>query len=209
MKLIDVLTTKVTERFVNAQVEGTGKLAPRNGYYYIRNVQYENVGLHGQVPIAEVNWKESSEEKFIEEALFRIALSSLASANPNQTQHLTTVDALVNQVIKVSHASIVSKMFKGVERKTLQCVWYLIDEKPVFMNTAVAAIQSFFGNAQSGREAFDRLVSNAPYDVLAKLEYEAKNVVADAVIEDVSDDLFDAPDSSTEEDDESRMPSKR
>lgn len=51
MTLYNTLVENLNEKFTEAKVNGTGPLAPRPGYFFIREVGYKTTKMQGEAPI--------------------------------------------------------------------------------------------------------------------------------------------------------------
>ncbi|HTD99683.1 MAG TPA: hypothetical protein VK668_10360 [Mucilaginibacter sp.] len=197
MKVYDKIIENINEEFIAAKVEGTGKLAPRQGYYFIRKITYKPVGVNGEVPMASVNWKAKTENHFVQEALFEIAFSSLSSYHPDETATMSFED-LIEKVIYIHQPVFVKKIVDGAEKSVINCTWYLVREEPVFLIRNDIRLLGF-GDAVTFKEAYQYLIANAGYDVLEALEYEAQFGYTDDI--DYGNDIqCDAPDADLSDD---------
>lgn len=205
MSLLNIVTEQISQKFNNAKVQGTGVLAPRPGYYFIRSIEMRSVGALDQVPIAIVNWKLDYEQKFFEGVFFEIALSSLISSKPSETQGMNRIESFVNKTICISSANLTEKSFNGETKKALACLWHFVHDEPKFIPNSNLLYLSFGENITS-KNYYQNLVKTAPYDVLEALEVESRIIpsieipIEGWMFEDdiIEDDGFDADTDDTE-----------
>lgn len=198
MKLIEVFKQSNNAAFVAAHLKGTDTRAPRVGYYFIRNTYEEPMGKHGMVLTAIANWKANIDDYFIEDEIMPIAIKNLF---PHEMAHLKNENELIGKTIYIYHANLTSKEVNGTQRRMVECLWYFVDKIPQFINGSNAAIHAFFDTAVNGKQAYEQMVKNAPYDILDALDYEAQHGYSgDVPLEKASNDddpssndAYDAP----------------
>ena len=93
----------ITNEF-NAAIDGKamGRLSPRNGYYHVIAFEFRDVNKRSQVPIIRAHWKTDSQDPFLEDVVFEIALSSLEAANKNHRFDYTNIVGKTFQVFNMS-----------------------------------------------------------------------------------------------------------
>ena len=82
--------------------------------------------------MAEVNWKAKREDLFVEDAVFKIAITNLFSANAQETINLEKED-LEGTVIYVYNPVFDTKFFNGEPKNILKCQWYFVSEPAAFI----------------------------------------------------------------------------
>lgn len=180
----NVLMSRLTEKFQNARIEGSSFRAPRNGYYFIRNVDYKDIKGKGKHPIAAVLWKNNVDEAFIVDVNFHIALSSLNIGTPLD---------YMNMVYKTFRIYDVALAETGVT-----CKYEIISQKPKF-TTLQALVLGSLGSSSNLNEAYKMWESNLGIDLSASIASEAPDCdVYDAPEDDVydgfeDDDVYDVP----------------
>jgi hypothetical protein len=202
MSTINKISETLNEKFVNAKIEGTGKLAPRPGYYFIKEINYVPIEPFGEVPIATINWKTNLNSLFVKEVEFQIALSSLYSTNSNETEQLQITD-LIERVIYIHSPMLINKYIDGIEKAIFNCSWNYVEGDPKFLNVQNAVLDSFLGNAKTLTEAYGNFVKNAPYDVVSADEQPIETTSFD---EDPNDASNDYSGNSDEDDDKDENP---
>ncbi|HAL83662.1 MAG TPA: hypothetical protein DCO83_16670 [Mucilaginibacter sp.] len=171
MNLFNQVSERVSEKFADAKLEGTGRLAPRPGYYFIRAVLYETTKLNREVPMAIVNWKANKEDFFIDGLEFKVALRHL-SLDPKSNRFVARED-LINKTIFIYGVRMGVEMNYGQPNELVVYDFDIVDEKPSFINAQNAGKVAFLGKAKTLAEVCKNFADNAPYDVALAEEIEA------------------------------------
>jgi len=174
MKIHDQFKHNVIVEFENARVPGTGKLALRQGFYFVRNLQFKPMGLNGEVLIANGNWKSRRDDHFLEEAVFEVALRSLAFV-----QNVEDLDTLANEHIgttfRVYEAKLIIVKKADKPQQLLACQSEFIADSPRFITRENAVLIAIVGNAKTIPEAIQNFIDTAPYDVVEAMEFESQH----------------------------------
>lgn len=189
MKTVDILKNRRIEQFNQALPTGAGILAPRPGYYLIKDVYYKTFGIHAEVPIARTLWTPSLNSPFIESLMFEIALTSIQSHNPYEASKLTDHE-YIGRLLSINEARVMHELANEERRAVLNLKWCFIKLDPQFVDETMAGLIAFQGNFKTLFEATTNFRATAPYDVFEAEEWEA--LYGGPAIEDVDvDSSFD------------------
>lgn len=145
-----MIKTRLTEQFTNAKLEGANILSPRNGYYFIKEVNYRDFQNKGKHPIAVVLWQPEPNQAFVTDVTFEIALSSLNLGGP--FDYLNTV----NKTIVISNVSLNTT---GQETsKHITCNYEILSERPMFTTLQSLVLFALEGNIDTMFEHVDEFV---------------------------------------------------
>lgn len=188
MSYIKTIQDSFIEQFNAAKPEGASKLAPRNGYFFISEIFYREVGLSGEVPFAKVNWSSSLETPFYEDVVFEIALQSLHNHSGERlaSEHFE----LLNKVIFISDVTVRTATIDGKPKQCLFCTYTVTRIIPVFT---------------SAQQDFLRVLStkgNTLYEANKKMEQELGIDLTDTIYSEAGNgfDDFGTDDTDSEED---------
>jgi|GEM_PF-2002648 hypothetical protein len=171
MNLFNQMSERVSEKFDNAKLEGTGRLAPRSGYFFIRTIIYREFHKFDQVPIGIVNWKASKEGFFLDGLEFEVALLNLP-IDPKLNK-VAALEHLINKTIFVYDLGIGPRLNNGKETQGVFFDFDIINEAPSFKNANDVKFLALFGEFKTISEACEDFAKNAPYDVALAEEDEA------------------------------------
>lgn len=133
MLTIDKLSVEhITNQFNAIKLRETGRLVPRDGFYYVRAFEYDKKG----VPVIKANWKASNYDAFVEEAVFEIAVSSLHPANPAEKFDFSNIVGRTFQVFNMSLGKTLTHP-KGL----VQGLWLYEWSQPVIVNRTALVLQ--------------------------------------------------------------------
>lgn len=126
MLLLKFKNMKITENTLNnlkAEYNSwkpfpTGHLAPRRGFYFIKEISYKSIGSIDNVPIAKTHWT-SNGMAFFEEVEFKIELLSLFQPSSIGDTYLQYHE-LVKRVIQIKNGG--TKIFEN-ETKSIKYYW--------------------------------------------------------------------------------------
>jgi len=163
--------SELIEKFDQSKIAGAGALAPRKGNYFIRTLEFREIGVKGMVPIAKVNWKTNEANFFLEDQLFEIALSGF---NRNSTGDKLSNDfnGLIGKYIAIDDVKIDFVFENNKTNKVLNFQWSIIENAYPFKTSSQLALQAFFGSTTTLKDAQQNFISNASYDVAAAEESE-------------------------------------
>jgi hypothetical protein len=172
MNLFQQFQSKLNENFNLQKPLNTGKLAPRNGYYYVRSIEYQEKGIHGKVAIANVNWKAIPGDKFLEEAVFQIVVERLYP-DLSSDEKYKNIHQLVGKSFYIYQTGLMHTIENGLQKALVSVKWEYLYEPPTFINEKTLSLNLFFNGANTLLGAWDRFASTATYNVSAALEEEA------------------------------------
>ncbi len=126
--------SELIEKFDQSKIAGAGALAPRKGNYFIRTLEFREIGVKGMVPIAKVNWKTNEANFFLEDQLFEIALSGF---NRNSTGDKLSNDfnGLIGKYIAIDDVKIDFVFENNKTNKVLNFQWSIIENAYPFKNS--------------------------------------------------------------------------
>lgn len=179
------------EKFNEAKPAGAGALAPRPGHYFIVDAEFKEVGVHGLVPIAQVNWKPAEQDFFYSDIMHPIALSGFYNENGERISD-AEIFVLKGKTVSIYDVNVVY-VIDTKTKPTLKYKWALLETKFPFKTTSQAVLESFFGSATNINEAHQNFVENASYDIAAAEEFEAMDDMTgyDCLDDDGYDDYSD------------------
>lgn len=193
MSLKNALKTRLVNQFENANVKGADPLAPRNGYYFIKDVDYADIRERGKFPIAKVLWKSAKDQPFVKDVTFDVALSSLNLGEPLDYMNM------VNKTIHIHDVQVV-KLTDNSTRSWISCKYEVITETPSFTTLQTLVIASFADKSSTLVEAYSRFEKSLGIDLSEAIELEATTDDAyDAILDDevydaqIEDEVYDAP----------------
>jgi hypothetical protein len=185
MSLKKLLQTRLTEQFKSAKIEGAGPLSPRNGYYFIKDVNHEKIREKGTFPIGTVLWKLKEKDQFLKDVSFEISLSSLRIGDAFDYVNLSNKILFIDNVQLVLTSNLANPI-------RVECEYQVINKKPHFTTCQSMILSSYMVNATSFAEANSNYENNLGIDLSDAIYFEASSLDAyDAQIDD--DDAYDAP----------------
>lgn len=166
MSLKNALNARFNDEFINANVKGADPLAPRNGYYFIKEVDYKDIRDKGSFPIATVLWKTDKDQSFVKDVTFDISLSSLNIGEPLDYMNMVnkTIFIFDVQVVRINDYS---------DKTRISCKYEVVSESPVFTTLQSLVFTSFVGDSSTLNEAYNKFEKNLGIDLTHSIDSEA------------------------------------
>lgn len=184
MSLKHLLQNRLIEQFNKAKLEGAGPLSPRDGYYFIKDVNYRDIPDKGKHPIAITFWKPNREDSFLKDVYFEISLSALRLENPYDYINLNKKMILIDEATIVLTNSLANPL-------RIECKFQVLNRKPNFITAQSLVLSSFMGTATILSEAYSNYESNLGINLADAIESEAS--LDDGYDDQTDDDTYDSP----------------
>jgi hypothetical protein len=138
MSVLNSKIEKLNDAYSEAKPYENGRLAPRAGWYLIKEIRYQTIaGI--EVPIAEALWT-NDRTTFLENSELEVQLLSLYQSASMGPKHIDR-DQLVGKVIKVTASGLVEKS-PGISHR-YWVIWEISDLKIPVLTSQDLFFQSF------------------------------------------------------------------
>jgi hypothetical protein len=184
--LLNYITKKTNQKFVDAKLEGTGAKSPRTGYYFIKSVNYKKVGINGEVLLAQANYKQDEDDYFVEGLVIEIAIRGLMFSNIEHPP-LENDNHLVGQILYIYKPVWDVELIDGEPMQIIKALCHYSYEPVQFINESNADVTAFFGKHTNLKDAYEESLSSNNYDIAEALYWEAGGIENGSFLEDSID----------------------